>query len=179
MQLKFLPNLAFLEEKVLEKVLKLCRKAEKKEYLARGQKWLGVLFSEEIEKGTQAQGIIQWIDERIGYGLFSEKDLAPFTYVGEYTGQVRKRKRADSKNHYCFDYSIGEGRKSPYIIDAERQGNLTRFINHSNDPNLVPVSVLSGNVMHVVLMAKRAIKAGEQFTYDYGPDYWKKRTPPV
>ncbi len=173
MQIKFQPNLAFHADKVLKKAEKLSLRAERREELDRKQKWLGVLFAPEIEQGREVDALIQWIDSKMGYGVFATKDLPPFTYVGEYTGEVRKRKWADNQNYYCYDYAIGE--KSPFLIDAEKSGNLTRFINHSRTPNLEPISVLSGALMHVILLTTRWIKKDEQLTYDYGPEYWKKR----
>ncbi len=178
MQLAFLPNLTFPKSKVFDKVTKLCQKAQRKGEIERKQKWLGVLFADDIERGRHPELLIQWIDEQIGYGVYAETDLPPFTFIGEYTGTVRKRCRADKKNSYCFDYSIGEGKKSPFIIDAEKQGNITRFINHSNTPNLEPVSVLSNELMHVILLTRHWVKKGEQLTYDYGEEYWKKRDAP-
>jgi hypothetical protein len=177
--LSFLPNLTFSKSKVFDKIVKRCQKADRKGEIERRQKWLGTLFAEDIERGNHPDLIIKWCDEKIGYGVFAETDLPPFTFIGEYTGAVRKRCRADKKNSYCFDYSIGEGKKSPFIIDAEKQGNITRFINHSNAPNLEPISVLSGNLMHVILLTRSWIKKGQQLTYDYGEDYWKKRTTPA
>jgi SET domain-containing protein len=178
MQLNFLHNLAFSKTEVFDKIVKICAKAAKKEELERRQKWLGALFSDEIEKGSFPDVLIRWIDEKIGYGVFAERDLPPFSFIGEYTGEVRKRKRADKNNNYCFDYTVISSKKPPFIIDAEKKGNITRFINHSSDPNLEPISVYSGGIMHVILWTRRWVKKGEQLHYDYGPAYWKKRSPP-
>ncbi|MFI5334170.1 MAG: SET domain-containing protein-lysine N-methyltransferase [Chlamydiales bacterium] len=175
MQIKFLPNLHFSTEKISKKVKKLCLRAVLREEFERKQKWLGVLFGDDIEKGRELDALIQWIDPQMGYGVFALHDLAPMTYVGEYTGELRKQKWwKDKSNYYCFDYTIGE--KTPFVIDAEKQGNLTRFINHSKDPNLEPISVLSGDQVHVILLTKSWIKKGEELTYDYGSNYWKKRS---
>lgn len=179
MQLTFLPNLAFSCSSVFNKIEKLCQKAHKRGEIEKRQKWLGALFAEDIEHGIHPDLVIRWVDGRVGYGVFTAKDLAPFTFIGEYTGEVRKRCREDRKNSYCFDYSIGEGKKSAFIIDAEKKGNITRFINHSDTPNLEPISVFSNNIMHVILLTRSWIAAGSQLTYDYGEEYWKKRQPPL
>lgn len=173
MQIKFLANLAFASEKVIRKIEKLCLKANKNEEFDRKQKWLGALFEPDIEQGKELDALIQWIDPQMGYGVFALNDLPPATFVGEYTGEVRKCRWSDKSNYYCYDYSIGE--KTPFLIDAEQQGNLTRFINHSRNSNLEPVSVYSGNRMHLILLTKSLVKKGDELTYNYGPDYWKKR----
>ncbi|KZV15380.1 myeloid/lymphoid or mixed-lineage leukemia protein 3 [Dorcoceras hygrometricum] len=59
-----------------------------------------------------------------------------------------------------------------YIIDANRKGNSARWINHSCAPNCRAVVEESadGNPRHdkVMIEAIRAIKPGEELTYDYG-----------
>ena len=101
-------------------------------------------------------------------------------YIGEYTGVLHKRPFFGRwKNLYCFDYNIGEGRKSSFVIDAQDFGNHTRFINHSFQPNVEPVSVYCDGLVHVILYASKAIAAGTQLCYDYGKDYWKKRGKPL
>ncbi|MBI2743236.1 MAG: SET domain-containing protein-lysine N-methyltransferase [Chlamydiales bacterium] len=179
MNLSFLPNLAFPEAKVFDKVVKLCKKADQKGAIERRQRWLGALFADDIERGAHNDFVIRWIDGKVGYGVFATKDMAPFAFVGEYTGEVRKRVRDDKRNSYCFTYLIGDEKKSSYIIDAEKKGNITRFINHSDTPNLEPISVFSGGVMHVILLTRTWIQKGQQLTYDYGEDYWKKREKPL
>ena len=76
-----------------------------------------------------------------------------------------------------FEYLIGWN--SAYTIDAKHKGNITRFINHSYEPNLEPLGVFSRGVMHIILRTKKWIKKGQQITYDYGPQYWKKREKPI
>ena len=177
MQILFLPTLRFGSQAIFEKVQHLCQDALEQALFERRQKWLGVFFQNEIEQGVCHQDLlIRWVSQEVGYGVFALEEIPAFAFIGEYTGEVRCRKRADKHNHYCFDYSIGE--KSPFLIDAEKQGNLTRFINHSARPNLEPIAVLSQGAMHLILQTKRAIAKGEQLTYDYGEDYWKKRSPP-
>ena len=52
-------------------------------------------------------------------------------------------------------------------IDATKYGNLARFINHCCDPNCLAQSNLILDKKHIILYAKRNIKAGEEITYDY------------
>jgi SET domain-containing protein len=64
------------------------------------------------------------------------------------------------------------------VIDAT-QGNLTRFINHSRDPNLQPIHVFYDGFYHLIFIALRKIQQGEELSYDYGQSYWYLRDPPV
>ena len=62
-----------------------------------------------------------------------------------------------------------------FVIDAEKGGNLTRFINHSDQPNLEPIGVFWKGSLHIILRSLKKIQKGEQLTYDYGADYWSRR----
>lgn len=178
MGIKWLPILQFGTQKIAQKIIIKSAKAMQKKQLVQKAHWLGVYFQKEIAEGYLPKINIQWLGEELGFGVFAEKDILPGQFIGEYTGLVRKRKRfADKKNHYCFEYTIGDWRRNPYIIDAEKQGNHTRFINHSDVPNLETFSVFSGKAMHIILVTKNAIKAGEQLCYDYGENFWTKRLP--
>lgn len=153
--------LEFSDEKVAKRVRKQCEKALKKGWFDRRQKWLGIFHAKEIESGQHPDLIIKWIDAHIGYGVIANQDIPPGTFIGEYTGVVRKRTK-DKENFYCFEYAIGDNWKSPFVIDAREKGNHTRFINHSNTPNAEPVSVYLNGAMHVILIALRPIRKGEQ-----------------
>ena len=100
-------------------------------------------------------------------------------FVAEYAGKVRKWRKEDNKNAYCFEYVLVQGIKTPYTIDAMEQGGVARYINHSDTPNLVSALATFQNVSHVILYAKEPIPKGAQLSYDYGPAYWSKRSPPI
>lgn len=170
---EWISAIEFYSEKVANRVKKLCEKGLKKGWFDTRKKWLGVFYSKEIEKGLHPNLVIKWVDEQVGYGVFAVQDIRVGTFIGEYTGIVRERTK-DQENFYCFEYAIGS--KSPFVIDAQQKGNYTRFINHSNAPNVEPVSVYLNGAMHVILIAQKPIQKGEQLCYHYGEDYWSKRT---
>jgi uncharacterized protein len=178
-QIGFLPRLEFIDTKAQFKIEKKCDKALYKEWITPRQKWLGHYYAQEIRGELPLDLTIAWIDETIGYGVWTNRDIPANTYLGEYTGVLHKRPFFGRwKNLYCFDYNIGEGRRSSFVIDAQDFGNHTRFINHSFKPNVEPVSMYCDGLVHVILYAKETIAAGEQLCYDYGEDYWKKRGKP-
>jgi hypothetical protein len=175
----YLSRLEYLDSKTQFKVEKRCDKALDKEWISPRQKWLGHYYSPGI-RGTIHQDLtIAWIDDVIGYGVWTNRDIPINSFLGEYTGVIRKRRFFRRwKNLYCFDYNIGRGKKTSFVIDAQEFGNHTRFINHSFEPNLEPVSVYCEGQIHVVLHASKAIPAGTQLCYDYGEEYWEKRGKP-
>lgn len=146
--------------------------------LDRKQLWLGAYFQKEILTPAIPLVYLRWMDDAIGWGVFAMQDLKPMTYIGEYAGQVRRKCRSDSKNAYCFQYSIISGEPTRFTIDARNQGGLSRFINHSGTPNLASALATCQNLSHIILFTIRSIRQGEQLCYDYGPDYWAKRCKP-
>lgn len=180
MQVKYLPILAFESEKVRRKVERKCANAAEDRLYKRQQKWLGIYYEKEIREGFFPRVTIRWIDSVIGYGLFAEQKFAPGDFIGEYTGVLRYQKPFSvNPSDYKYYYSIVEGKRSRYYIDAVEQGNHCRFINHSFQGNLQPITIFSCGIMHIILVAKTAISIGDQLTYDYGEEYWKKRAPPL
>lgn len=108
-----------------------------------------------------------------GWGLISLNGVKRGYLVQEYVGEIidenMKRERLEvwSKDHpndpnfYIMKLEPG------WYIDAREKGNISRFINHSCDPNcqLIPVNV-AGH-MRVAIVANRHISPGEFFNYDY------------
>ena len=175
----YLAGINFRDVKTQEKIEKRCAKALGKKWITPRQKWLGHYYAKGIQGHIYLDLTIGWIDETIGYGVWTNVDIPAQAYVGEYTGILRKRLFFGRwKNRYCFDYNIGEGRNSGYVIDAQDFGNHTRFINHSDEPNLEPASAYCDGLIHVIIYAPKAIQAGTQLCYDYGDEYWQKRTKP-
>ena len=112
------------------------------------------------------------IDSEIGLGLFAKKPIKKGSFIGEFTGIVRKRTQSlVNKNDYLMRYSL---EKKKFVIDAEKKGNFSRFINHSFHPNLFVTSAFIDGLLHKVFIASRDILENEQLTFDYGKTYFKK-----
>lgn len=106
----------------------------------------------------------------IGKGLFTKVNLKKGDHIGYYTGKVLTDDQAESDRYVeskyllwiCKDHWIfGEGKGSSY----------TRYINHSNKPNLELVTSVRWKTAR--FRALKAIKAGEELFFDYGPEYWE------
>ncbi len=176
--LVYLPRIEFAHWKdfvaISRKIGKFCNKG----MLDQKQLALGDYFKKEIQEPTVPPVRLRWIDETFGWGVFAEQDLKPMDYIGEYGGIVRRKKKSDLKNAYCFEYSIVKEVYTHYAIDALNHGAITRFINHSLTPNLMSDLAVYQNLSHTIFYVSRLIKKGEQLCINYGPDYWKIRTPP-
>lgn len=152
---------------------------KKKGVLSTRQLWLGTLFQKEIEEGAVPPVSVRWIGPEMGCGLFADAPIPRMGFIGIYAGVVRRRKRSDRHNAYCFAYQIIEGEETPYLIDAREQGSLVRFMNHSKTPNCTPYLATVGTTPYILLLAHTPIPAGAELTYHYGDDYWAKRPSPL
>ncbi|XP_063173850.1 histone-lysine N-methyltransferase SETDB2 isoform X2 [Candoia aspera] len=65
-----------------------------------------------------------------------------------------------------------KNKENPCLLDATREGNVGRFLNHSCSPNLFVQSVFvethNRNFPWVAFFTKRHVKAGTELTWDYG-----------
>ncbi|KAJ4963447.1 hypothetical protein NE237_023386 [Protea cynaroides] len=121
-----------------------------------------------------------------GWAVRAAEAISRGTFVCEYIGEVlndqeanRRGERYDTEGcSYLYDIDthindlngLSEG-AVPYVIDATKYGNVSRFINHSCSPNLVNYQVLVESMdcqlAHIGLYASRDIALGEELAYDY------------
>jgi len=99
---------------------------------------------------------------RAGRGLFALDPIPKGACFIEYVGPtLDKEAWFNSRNRYLFKVTE---RKT---IDGWNKENTARFINHSCRPNC-EIEIRKGRLF---VMAKRAIKAGEELAYHYGKEY--------
>lgn len=103
-----------------------------------------------------------------GTGVFAAKPIPSGTYIMEYEGKRISAKAADKMESYdpndpyhTFFFSLSNGK----IIDGGNQGNDSRFINHSCEPNCEGHENSQGTRVYIV--ALRDIAEGEELLYDY------------
>jgi SET domain-containing protein len=109
-----------------------------------------------------------------GNGVFATAPMSKGDELIEYKGKLLTHAEADElygdggETGHTFLFTLNEH----YIIDANQHGNSARWINHSCAPNcraLVEESASDDpRKDKVVIETIRAIKPGEELTYDYG-----------
>jgi SET domain-containing protein len=96
------------------------------------------------------------------WGVYAGEDIPKGRKVIEYTGERisrrETRRRSDTaKYNYLFTLD------KYWTIDGSVGGRGAEYINHCCDPNII-TRIMKG---HILYMAKRDIKKGEELTVDY------------
>ncbi|XP_054030269.1 histone-lysine N-methyltransferase EHMT1 isoform X4 [Dryobates pubescens] len=114
--------------------------------------------------------------QRMGWGVRTTQDIPLGTFVCEYVGELISDSEADvrEEDSYLFDLDNKDG--EVYCIDARFYGNISRFINHLCEPNLIPVRVFMAHqdlrFPRIAFFSTRHIEAGEEIGFDYGDRFW-------
>jgi len=113
-----------------------------------------------------------------GKGVFAAQPLRKGEVLIEYVGELidwdealRRHPHDPAQPDHTFYFHIDDGR----VIDANVGGNAARWINHSCAPNC-EADEEEGRVF---IKALRAIKAGEELSYNYGLTIDERYTPAV
>lgn len=114
-----------------------------------------------------------------GWALKTLENIPTGSFVIEYTGELIDQAEAKKRSHYynktgksyLFDLDYNVDAEAEYSIDATREGNLSRFINHSCQANLqtwpATTCVENPKMHRLYYIALRSIRAGEELTVDY------------
>ncbi|GAA0151173.1 histone modifying enzyme [Lithospermum erythrorhizon] len=122
-----------------------------------------------------------------GWGLRSWDPIRSGGFICEYAGEVMDASKvSEFEDDYMFDatriYQPLEGPQGnprhaprapfPLVIDAKREGNVARFMNHSCSPNVYwqPVLRESENeaYLHIAFFSIKHIPPMQELTFDYG-----------
>ena len=109
-----------------------------------------------------------------GNGVFATETIEKGERVVRYKGQLRSHDEVDEEygevdeDGHTFLFTLNDD----YVVDANVGGNIARWINHSCKPNCEAVIEENQNGKRhkdkVFIEATRAIKPGEELTYNYG-----------
>uniref|UniRef100_A0A2M4CYS9 Putative histone-lysine n-methyltransferase n=1 Tax=Anopheles darlingi TaxID=43151 RepID=A0A2M4CYS9_ANODA len=113
-----------------------------------------------------------------GWGVRTNVVIYEGQYISEYCGEVIAYEEAEKRGReydavgrtYLFDLDFN-GADNLYTLDAARYGNISRFYNHSCDPNCgiwsVWIDCLDPNLPLLAFFALRRIEPGEELTFNY------------
>lgn len=102
-----------------------------------------------------------------GKGVFAARHMAAGERVIEYVGEVISMAEAIARHphdpqdpNHTFYFQLDDDR----VIDAVREGNESKWINHSCRPNCEPEEVDG----RIYIQTRRPVFRGEELTFDYG-----------
>eukprot|EP01097_Dermamoeba_algensis_P010499 TRINITY_DN7824_c0_g1_i1.p1 TRINITY_DN7824_c0_g1~~TRINITY_DN7824_c0_g1_i1.p1 ORF type:complete len:358 (+),score=71.72 TRINITY_DN7824_c0_g1_i1:754-1827(+) len=113
-----------------------------------------------------------------GWGVRALVDIPKKRFVCEYMGEIITSEEAEKRGieydkkglSYLYDLDVNT-KNNCYCIDATLVGNISRFLNHSCEPNLQNYSVWIDNLdpekPRIAFFSNQHIKAGEELTFDY------------
>lgn len=113
-----------------------------------------------------------------GHGLFAAEDLRKQQFLREYVGELISpdefaRRSTDKTNPSEHQYIMQL--KNGVYLDASRKGSISRFINHSCEPNcFVEIWTVQGH-LRVGIFTMCNIPAGTELTFDYK---WRRSSRP-
>nr|OQO16296.1 hypothetical protein B0A51_15770 [Rachicladosporium sp. CCFEE 5018] len=139
-----------------------------------------------VQKGRKVPLTIFKTDER-GWGVKCEEDLIRGEFIDVYLGEVitnaeaeRREDAAGSAQKASYLYSLDKfagddfGDVKPedcYIVDGEHMGNVTRFMNHSCEPNCRQYTVSyqkhDKKIYDLAFFAYEDTPKGVELTFDY------------
>jgi len=110
-----------------------------------------------------------------GRGVFALTLIPKRTRLIEYTGERISHQEADarySEAHANSPHTMLFTVNDDIVIDATRRGNSARWINHSCSPNCE----IEDEDNRIFIETRRAIRPGEELTYDYNLQLGERHT---
>ncbi|XP_017871984.1 PREDICTED: LOW QUALITY PROTEIN: serine-rich adhesin for platelets [Drosophila arizonae] len=117
--------------------------------------------------------IVECEEPTKGWGVRALVNVPKGTFVASYTGEILTAHEADRRTDDSYYFDLDNG----HCIDANYYGNISRFFNHSCEPNILPVRVFYEHQDYrfpkIAFFACRDIESGEEICYDYGEKFWR------
>ncbi|KAM4053962.1 N-lysine methyltransferase KMT5A isoform 4-T6 [Anomaloglossus baeobatrachus] len=151
-------------------VRRSCRKSKKDLETEEKQR-----IDDLIQSGREEGMKVDMIADK-GRGVIATRNFQRGEFVVEYHGDLiettdakrREALYAQDSSTGCYMYYFQYLNKT-YCVDATKETNrLGRLINHSKNGNCHTKLHDIKNIPHLILIASRDIKAGEELLYDYG-----------
>ncbi|MCH9811969.1 SET domain-containing protein [bacterium] len=119
---------------------------------------------------------LKYISKQLGHGIFAKEDIAPYSVLCHYVGEIIPTKNLKVEHDSTFSFEHFE----PYSIDAMKKGNWARFMNHSDlgtpSNNVTVWEYYTEDGPKIFFTAgPRGIKKGAQLLYSYGEEYWENK----
>ncbi|KAJ5578037.1 uncharacterized protein N7459_007001 [Penicillium hispanicum] len=140
----------------------------------------GDCWNHVVQRGRQIRLEIFDAGAR-GLGLRSPDAIASGQFIDRYLGEVIPKEDADAREgsdqkgqSYLFSLDFIVDDDDIYVVDGQKFGSATRFMNHSCKPNckIIPVSTTNhadDRLYYLAFFALEDINPGTELTFDYNP----------
>lgn len=131
------------------------------------------------QRGLYCPMVVCCIGDK-GLGVMTTAAIPPGTFVCEYSGEAvtrrslerqeeKKQRRTVQRLGSFVTYAIEINDKTKeHYVDSEKVGNISRFFNHSCEPNLRPIKVDRGETMPTLCFFTLShVPAGAELTWTY------------
>jgi len=132
-----------------------------------------------VQKQTHTPRMVVERMEEKGWGVVTLETIEKGTFVCEYVGEIISEIIAESRGREYdaqgLSYLWTQKTDHAPTIDATTMGNISRFVNHSCDPNLFACEILvesrqMAHIPRIAFFALDRIHIGEELTIDYAYD---------
>lgn len=138
--------------------------------------------SKVVQKGRTLSLQI-FMTEHCGFGVRAMQNISRGQFIDIYLGELLtdkelgKRESAAEEDTPSYAMSLDmfiTDEKAAFQVDGANFGSLTRFVNHSCEPNTKTIPVVladdTKHIYHVAFFAIKDIAKGNEITIDYNPD---------
>ncbi|XP_076823890.1 histone-lysine N-methyltransferase EHMT2-like isoform X1 [Clavelina lepadiformis] len=112
----------------------------------------------------------------MGWGLRALEKIPRGAFVCDYVGELISDAEADGREDDSYLFDLENKDSDMFCVDARKYGNVSRFINHLCEPNLVPIRVFVDHhdirFPKLAYFSSRDIESGEELGFDYGDRFW-------
>ncbi|XP_053132669.1 histone-lysine N-methyltransferase EHMT1-like [Hemicordylus capensis] len=111
-----------------------------------------------------------------GWGVRTMQDLSQGIFICQYFGELISSAEAEQRSDDTYYCRVEAQDGQLYYLDGRFYSSVGRFMNHSCNPNMIPLRVSMGfEIPSVAFFTSRAVQAGEELGFDYGNSYWEAR----
>jgi len=119
---------------------------------------------------------VAYASPETGMGAFANIYIPAWTIIAEYVGVItNKFPNTDYVWVYYSSPKDSNAEEMTLKVDARNKGNISRFVNHSENPNCDVVHVPYKGRWRTLYISNKSILPDEELTVYYGSNYWSTR----
>uniref|UniRef100_A0A0N5A503 SET domain-containing protein n=1 Tax=Parastrongyloides trichosuri TaxID=131310 RepID=A0A0N5A503_PARTI len=139
-----------------------------------------VIKFDEMKNKASKKSLEIFKTENCGWGLRTKDTIYSYEYICEYVGELWLEKEYPDERSGLYSFSV-ENNNCKFIYDSEKEGNFSRMINHSCNPNAIGVFCCFRDDLRYkgkkipqlgIFAGNGIIEAGKEIFIDYSEKYF-------